>query len=147
MAHTILIVDDEPNIVISLEYLMQREGFQVSVARDGAQEAGRPLEQQAAPISGLAVRRDRTTMRQAIQRGDGRLHHPVGSGIVEACNQSKTAGITLMSLTHQTPIGSARITRIVHMAGRSPYRFIVHSTPCHAAEDRMANRNIRKTIG
>ena len=37
MAHTVLIVDDEPNIVISLEYLMQREGFQVSVARDGAQ--------------------------------------------------------------------------------------------------------------
>ena len=37
MAHKILIVDDEPNIVISLEYLMQREGFDVSVARDGLQ--------------------------------------------------------------------------------------------------------------
>jgi DNA-binding response OmpR family regulator len=37
MAHKILIVDDEPNIVISLEYLMQREGFDVSVARDGVQ--------------------------------------------------------------------------------------------------------------
>jgi len=37
MAHKILIVDDEPNIVISLEYLMQREGFEVSVARDGTQ--------------------------------------------------------------------------------------------------------------
>ncbi len=37
MAHKILIVDDEPNIVISLEYLMQREGFEVSIARDGAQ--------------------------------------------------------------------------------------------------------------
>ena len=37
MAHTILIVDDEPNILISLEYLMQREGFDVSVARDGVQ--------------------------------------------------------------------------------------------------------------
>jgi len=37
MAHKILIVDDEPNIVISLEYLMQREGFEVSVARDGPQ--------------------------------------------------------------------------------------------------------------
>ena len=31
----ILIADDEPNIVISLEYLMQREGYAVSVARDG----------------------------------------------------------------------------------------------------------------
>jgi len=37
MAHTILIVDDEPNILISLQYLMQREGFTVSVARDGIQ--------------------------------------------------------------------------------------------------------------
>lgn len=37
MSLKILIADDEPNIVISLEYLMKREGFQVSVARDGAE--------------------------------------------------------------------------------------------------------------
>ncbi|MEN9501461.1 MAG: hypothetical protein RI964_746 [Pseudomonadota bacterium] len=35
MHESILIADDEPNILISLEYLMKREGFQVSVARDG----------------------------------------------------------------------------------------------------------------
>lgn len=35
MSHKILIADDEPNIVISLEYLMQREGYAVSVVRDG----------------------------------------------------------------------------------------------------------------
>jgi DNA-binding response OmpR family regulator len=33
--HKILIADDEPNILISLEYLMKREGYAVSVARDG----------------------------------------------------------------------------------------------------------------
>ena len=38
MSKTILIADDEPNIVISLEYLLQREGYHVLVARDG-QEA------------------------------------------------------------------------------------------------------------
>lgn len=38
MSKKILIADDEQNIVISLEFLMQREGFQVVVARDG-QEA------------------------------------------------------------------------------------------------------------
>lgn len=38
MTYKILIADDEPNIVISLEYLMKRQGFEVSVARDG-QEA------------------------------------------------------------------------------------------------------------
>ncbi|MGZ5239666.1 MAG: response regulator transcription factor [Caldimonas sp.] len=35
MNRKILIADDEPNIVISLEYLMNREGYAVSVARDG----------------------------------------------------------------------------------------------------------------
>ena len=35
MTHRILIADDEPNIVISLEYLMNRAGYEVSVARDG----------------------------------------------------------------------------------------------------------------
>jgi DNA-binding response OmpR family regulator len=35
---TILIVDDEPNIVISLEYLLEHAGYHVLVARDG-QEA------------------------------------------------------------------------------------------------------------
>ena len=35
MTHTILIADDEPNIVISLEFLMKREGYRVLVARDG----------------------------------------------------------------------------------------------------------------
>ena len=38
MSCKILIADDEPNILISLEYLMKREGFEVLVARDG-QEA------------------------------------------------------------------------------------------------------------
>lgn len=35
MTKKILIVDDEPNIVISLEFLMRREGFEVKVAQDG----------------------------------------------------------------------------------------------------------------
>lgn len=38
MSHTILIADDEPNILISLEFLMKREGYTVKLARDG-QEA------------------------------------------------------------------------------------------------------------
>jgi DNA-binding response OmpR family regulator len=35
MSKKILIVDDEPNIVISLEFLMQKEGFSIAVASDG----------------------------------------------------------------------------------------------------------------
>ena len=35
MTKRILIVDDEPNIVISLEFLMKKEGFEVAIANDG----------------------------------------------------------------------------------------------------------------
>ena len=35
MAKKVLIADDEPNIVISLEFLLRREGFEVLVAVDG----------------------------------------------------------------------------------------------------------------
>lgn len=31
----ILIVDDEPNILLSLEFLFKKEGYQVLIARDG----------------------------------------------------------------------------------------------------------------
>ncbi len=47
MANRVLIVDDEPNIVTSLEFLMGRSGYETRVARDGdealaAVEAFRP---------------------------------------------------------------------------------------------------------
>ena len=35
MGAKVLIADDEPNIVISLEFLMKREGFDVLIANDG----------------------------------------------------------------------------------------------------------------
>ena len=38
MANKILVVDDEPNIVLSFEFLMKQAGFQVRTASDG--EAG-----------------------------------------------------------------------------------------------------------
>ena len=33
----ILIVDDEPNIVMSLEFLMRKNGYQVGIARNGTE--------------------------------------------------------------------------------------------------------------
>lgn len=35
MSKKIVIVDDEPNIVMSLEYAFKKKGFQVFIARDG----------------------------------------------------------------------------------------------------------------
>jgi len=41
MTKKILIADDEQNIVISLEFLMKREGFEVTVATDGEEAVRR----------------------------------------------------------------------------------------------------------
>lgn len=35
MTHKVLIVDDEPSIIVSLEFLMQQRGYVLRVARDG----------------------------------------------------------------------------------------------------------------
>jgi DNA-binding response OmpR family regulator len=35
MSKTVLIADDEPNIVVSLEYLLEKNGYVVKVARNG----------------------------------------------------------------------------------------------------------------
>ncbi len=35
MTQSILVVDDEPNIVMSLEFLIKQAGYEVRVARDG----------------------------------------------------------------------------------------------------------------
>ncbi len=35
MSKRVLVVDDEPNIVLSLEFLMKREGYTVTTAADG----------------------------------------------------------------------------------------------------------------
>ena len=37
MSGRILIADDEPSIVTAVEFLLKREGFEVEVARDGAE--------------------------------------------------------------------------------------------------------------
>ncbi|MFO1208713.1 MAG: response regulator [Amaricoccus sp.] len=37
MGAKVLIADDEPNIVVSLSFMMKREGYEVLVARDGPQ--------------------------------------------------------------------------------------------------------------
>jgi len=45
MAKNILIVDDEPNIVLSLKFLMTQEGFEVRIARSGEESLAALAEQ------------------------------------------------------------------------------------------------------
>lgn len=37
MTHSVLVADDEPNIVLSLEFLLQQAGYRVRIAHDGQQ--------------------------------------------------------------------------------------------------------------
>lgn len=46
MTKKILIVNDEQNIVISLEFLMKREGYEVSIANDGEEAVARIRSEQ-----------------------------------------------------------------------------------------------------
>ena len=48
--HRILIADDEPNILVTLEYLMKREGYEVVLARDGDEALAAVLSQQPALV-------------------------------------------------------------------------------------------------
>jgi two-component system, OmpR family, alkaline phosphatase synthesis response regulator PhoP len=75
MTHRILIADDEPNILISLEYLMQREGFTVSLARDG-QEALDAILRDPPDLVLLDVMMPRKTGLEVCQavRADPRLN-------------------------------------------------------------------------
>lgn len=54
MTHSVLVVEDEPNIVMSLEFLMKKAGYAVRVARDG-DAAVRALEEQAPDLMLLDV--------------------------------------------------------------------------------------------
>src|SRR3954469_16635033 len=54
MGKRVLVVDDEPNIVMSLEFLMRRAGFEVAVARN-AREALDALEGSAPDLLLLDV--------------------------------------------------------------------------------------------
>jgi DNA-binding response OmpR family regulator len=54
MPKRILVVDDEPNIVISVEYLLRREGYEVAAAGDG-DAALRALEENPVDLVVLDV--------------------------------------------------------------------------------------------
>jgi len=62
----ILIVDDEPNIVMSLEYLFKKEGFQVFIARDG-EEALATIAKDAPDLVLLDVMMPKVDGYQVIQ--------------------------------------------------------------------------------
>ncbi len=79
MSQEILIVDDETNIVLSLEFLMKQAGFQVRTAQDGEQ-AIQALEERVPDLVLLDVmmpRKDGYEVCQEIRRREAWSHLPV----------------------------------------------------------------------
>jgi DNA-binding response OmpR family regulator len=74
MTKKILIVDDEPNIVVSLEFLMKREGFEVSAVSDG-DEAITALQAEVPDLILLDVMMPRVSGYEVVDfvRADPRL--------------------------------------------------------------------------
>ena len=66
----ILIVDDEPNIVMSLEFLMRKNGYRVGIARNGT-EALAAIEQ--APFDLVAIHLGGLGRREIVRDDDARL--------------------------------------------------------------------------
>ncbi len=69
-----------------------------------AQETHRRLDEQAATVARLAVRSNRATMSQAVQRTDRGFDHPVAGLIVQAGDEAEPAGISFVDSSNQTPI-------------------------------------------
>ena len=80
MSQKILIADDEPNILVSLEYLMKREGYTVHLARDG-QEALDVLRQAQPRLVLLDVMMPRKNGFEVCQ--ELRADDPVGAEVAE----------------------------------------------------------------
>lgn len=76
MASKILVVDDEPNILLSLEFLMKHAGFQVRTASDG--DAALAAVATEAPdlvlLDVMMPRRDGYEVCQAIRQNPALAH-------------------------------------------------------------------------
>ncbi|HEY6610393.1 MAG TPA: response regulator [Pseudomonas sp.] len=67
MSKSVLIADDEPNIVISLEFLLEQAGYRIRVAHDG-QEALEAIQRQPPDLVLLDVMMPRLSGFDVCQR-------------------------------------------------------------------------------
>ncbi|MCB1864903.1 MAG: response regulator [Chromatiales bacterium] len=73
MSTRVLIADDEPNILLSLEFLLQQAGFDVALARDGAEalEKAQQLHPQLIMLDVMMPRKNGYEVCQALREDPG----------------------------------------------------------------------------
>lgn len=110
MTHKILIADDEPNILISLEYLMKREGFDVSVARDGqeAVDAIRAVRPDLVLLDVMMPKKTGFEVLQEVRADDGLTQISIILLTAKGRDTDQTKGLALGADAYMTKPFSTR---------------------------------------
>lgn len=124
MTHKILVADDEPNIVISLEYLMKREGYTVVVARDG-QEALDMMVQEKPDLVLLDVMMPRKSgfeVCQAVRASDELRRTKILMLTAKGRDTDIAKGLALGADAYMTKPFSTRelVQKVVELLGPQP---------------------------
>ena len=93
--HTVLFVDDEPEVRRALARVIRREPYTAVFAGNGLEESLRLLDQETTTVTGLAVGGNRAAVGHAAQRLDGGLHQPVAGRAIHMGHQAKSTVILL----------------------------------------------------
>jgi DNA-binding response OmpR family regulator len=116
MTKSVLVVDDEPNIVLSLEFLMTQAGYEVRVARDGnaALEAVVEKTPDLILLDLMIPGRDGYDVCQTLRRSDEWSKIPIIMLTAKGREVEKEKGLALGATDYVTkPFSTAELTRRV----------------------------------
>ena len=121
MTRSVLVVDDEPNIVLSLQFLMKQAGFEVRVARDG-DEALRAVAEAPPDLILLDVmmpKRDGYEVCQMIRANPDWQHIRIIMLTAKGREVEREKGIALGADDYITKLFSTRevVDRVKHLLG------------------------------
>lgn len=112
----VLIVEDEPNIVLSLEFLLQREGYDTAVAADGeeALALARQLRPDVVLLDVMMPRRNGYEVCRAIRGDPGLAATPVIMVSAKGQEVEVLKGLELGASAYITkPFGNAEILEAI----------------------------------
>lgn len=124
MSRKVLIADDEPNIVISLEYLLQREGYETLIARDG-REALEMIERHGPDLVLLDVMMPHKTgfeVCQAVRASESRAETRILMLTARGRDTDVAKGLALGANAYMTKPFSTRelVDKVREMLGEAP---------------------------
>jgi DNA-binding response OmpR family regulator len=122
MARTILVADDEPSILLSLQFLLQKAGYQVRTARDG-EEALQAVEA-AAPdlilLDAMMPKRDGYDVCQSLRADPAYRHIPIIMLTAKGRDIERQKGLALGATDYVTkPFSTRELVETVrkHLGG------------------------------